>query len=307
LSMVQGGPIPNDVAYLPGATQRMLAEAISRGTAQQQSAMAVLQDTLGRLGLLGLARWAWLQQVNGASPAQVDITMRLQPLFKQMFPEIEARQRAGLPPVSPGWIVSYRDNVKQMEHLAGFPSGFLTSYTQRWIETDVSATEARTRVVDGLVAAQQAPQATRDQLRSMYGLGDGALAAFFLDERNALPMIQREFAAAQISGTGVQSGYGGLSAREAEGLVAQGVSTNQAQQGLGQLALERQLFQALPGQENSQENIGRDLQLGSAFGNSQDRRRVRRAVLGRTAQFNQGEAFQAAQGGVVGLGSVTGS
>ena len=222
----------------------------SAGTGAQQDANAIVQQFLSDYGLQSLSGWAWNLITQGASAAQVDQQLRQRPEFAQRFPGIIARQRAGLPPISPGEYVAYENQAQQMFHQAGLPDSFYTSQQElgNLIGSDVSISELGERIQQGYQAAAQAPQEVRDQLQRLYGIDQGHLAAFFLDPTTAEPLIMKRFRAAQIAGQSQLTGYdNALGQTQAEQLAAQGVTDAQAQQGFSQLGHESQLFGALPG------------------------------------------------------------
>jgi hypothetical protein len=122
----------------------------------------------------------------------------------------------------------------------------------------------------------------------------------FLDDKVALPLIERRFTSAQLSATAIQTGFGGLTQQEAEGLAGLNVSTDAAARGFQTLGMESQLFAPLPGEAGS--TISRDQQLAAQFyGNANAAQAIERARDTRLAQFKGGGDVYATQQGVVGL------
>jgi hypothetical protein len=278
--------------------------------AANRDALAVIKQTLADYGLPAtLADWAWGLITSGASASEVLLELRNRPEFKAEFPEIEARQKAGLAPLSPGEIVSYRRSARQLLRSAGLPEGFYDDKKDftTLLVADVSLAELNARVQDGYAAALRAPAETRQELSRLYGVGEGALAAFFIDPNRALPVIQRQVAAAQIGGASKRAGFGLLGRGEAERLGALGVSEDQAEAGFGALAASRELFDPLVGQEAAEDRIDRATQLGAAFeGNVAGRERIDRQRRKRQASFEGGGGFGASRSGFSGLGSAEG-
>lgn len=135
-------------------------------------------------------------------------------IFDARFPAIKIRRDAGAPPISPAEYVAYENTATQYLRSAGMPQGFYDTkddFTQL-IANDVSTAELKSRIEDGYVAANQAPPDVKAELYNFYGVDDGHLAAYFLDPTRALPLIQRQVAAAKIGaaservGVGVQQG-----------------------------------------------------------------------------------------------------
>lgn len=274
-------------------------------TQQQQDAFAIVRGLLDQYGLGSLSDWAWNLILTGASPVQVEVELRQRPEYRARFPGIAEREKAGLPPISAAEYVAYENSAVSLFRSAGLPSGFYDEPSDigRFIGRNVSLAELSARVQEGLVAAQQAPREVRDELSRLFGVGEGTLAAFFLDPDKALPAIRRQFAASQIGGASRRAGFGLLAGGEAERLAELGVSEAQAQEGFGQLAGAQELFRPLPGQEGAEGIIGREQQLGAAFGgDTAAQEAIRRRGRRRRAEFEGGGSFAAGQRGVIGLG-----
>jgi hypothetical protein len=141
----------------------------------------------------------------------------------------------------------------------------------------------------------------RSALRNQFGLGDGDLAAYFLDPNRAQPLLQRTYNAAQIAGAGTRTGYN-VNADQDYRLVDQGVTAAQAQSGFSTLQQSQELFNPLTGHSN-EGAITTDQQLGAAFGgNAADQQQIDRRRQQRQAEFQDGGAFAANQQGMSGLG-----
>jgi hypothetical protein len=142
------------------------------GTKDQKDAYADLVNILGDYGLASLAPWAWNEILQGASETQVLLDMRDTPEFKTAFPEIELRKQAGLPAISPGEIVNYRNLATQYMRAAGLPAGFWDSNSDftNLIASDVSLNELQQRI--GLAARSSPPSLERlsGPLRAPSGL-----------------------------------------------------------------------------------------------------------------------------------------
>jgi hypothetical protein len=116
--------------------------------------------------------------------------------------------------------------------------------------------------------------------------------------------LSRMVAAGQMSFAARRAGYddGGLERAEAERLAALGISKDQATEGFGNLATQRELWGPLPGMENSEDTIGRDTQLDAEFGgNAYARERRRRQARQRTAAFQRSGGLYASNEGVTAL------
>jgi hypothetical protein len=277
--------------------------------AAQRDALALIRTTLAQYGLPdSLADWAWSEIVAGKGNAEIMLDLRQRPEFKTEFPEIDARTQKGLAPLSPAEIIAYRQQARQIMSAAGLPSGFYDSKDDftNFLANDVSINELNDRVNLAKQATYQIPPEVASRLQSEFGItpGSGPLTAYFLDDKKALPLLQRDFAAAGVGGAADRAGYAGISNDQARSLVDQGITDTQAQQGFNDLQLKQQLMYALPG--SGEDNIDQQTQLGAEFGgNANAQRRIEDRQRRRIAEFQGGGDFTQTQGGVVGLGRAT--
>lgn len=275
----------------------------------QQSAWAQLAQTLQQYGFTGtdlsaLEDLVKTELINGSGTDQITLDLDASPEFARRFPAIVYRRANNLPPISPADYLSLQTSYQQLEHSAGLPPQmFDSAHWDSLIAADVSPTEYSTRINQGYVAAIQAPPEVRQALQDYYQVGPGDLTAFFLDPGKALPIIQQRFAAAQIGGASVRTGFGEVNAGQAQRLAQLNVTADAAQTGFTALEHERQLTGVLPGQ--SQTALSTDALLGAQFGGdaAAQEELVRRAEAQKN-QFTQGGAFGATQTGATGLGQV---
>lgn len=269
--------------------------------AAQRDALALIRNTFAQYGLPdSLADWAWGEIVAGKGNAEIMLDLRQRPEFKAEFPEIEARQKAGLSALSPGDIISYRANVRQMMRAAGLPEGFYDSKEDftKFIVGDVSAKELGDRINLAAQAAYQAPQEFRDSLAE-WGVNLGDMTSFWLNPDVAQPLLERKFAAAQLAGAAKRSGFGSLAEGEATNLAQIGITEDQAQSGFGKLADSRELFTPLDVGEDA---IGRQEQIDAVFGgNSTNVRRIEQRRRRRQATYEAGGQYAAGNRGITGL------
>jgi hypothetical protein len=291
-----------------GATAGTATPALAQGTPGQDDAMAIIQGVLDQYGLGSLATWAWGLITQGLDANAVQLQLYQRPEFKTRFPAIEARQKAGLPPISPGDYVNYENQAQQLFNQYGLPSDFYSkeggqAMVDKLISADVSINEAQTRLGDYAQAVYASNPAVVQQLQNLYGVTPGELTSFFIDPATALPIIQKRFASAQIAGQAQIAGYNPLTQQQAETLYNQGVTQTQAQQGFQQLGLERQLFSALPGQQGAA--ITPDQQMAAQFmGNADAARLIEMQRQQRLGAFAGGGQFASTtQRGLTGLGT----
>ena len=290
--------------YLAGKPEALLYEPTAPAPEPDKDAQAYLERILGDYGLGSLSGWAWEQIQGGSTPARVLQDLRQRPEYKQRFAGLEMRREAGYGAIDEATYISLERSYRQIMHAAGMPPEFYDSPDDyaTLIGRDVSPSEWQTRVNEGYLAATQAVDEVREQLQGLYGIDVSQLAAYFLDPDRALPLLQRQFDAARMSGTAVRTGYGALGVDEAERLAALGVTEQQAEEGFGFLEDAQELWNALPG-EGGAASISRADQQAAVFGGDAEiRQEIRRRQETRVSQGSGGQSFAVGNQGVSGLG-----
>lgn len=284
----------------PGGSKRR--KPLPPGPKVDKSAIDLLRETLEGFGLGSLVDWAWEQHVNGLSDTEILIALRERQEYKTRFAGMEARKKAGLAPISEAEYVAWEAGAQSILKAAGLPASFYdeSSDFTNFIAGDVSVAELRSRVNDGYVAMMSAPKEVQDEFRRFY-MGRGDMAAYWIDPERAQPLLMRQFAAARAGGAAVSSGFGEVTASEAEMIAAYG---NDPADGFGTLARSRELMSGLPGSED--DTISRADQFGAMFGGDQAaRERIEKRGRQRAGEFQGGGAFAGGDRGVSGLGSAS--
>ena len=273
----------------------------------QTSATQLLAAILKPYGLDSLAD----QMFTQAKGFNYDNTLTTQWLrntdqYKQRFPGMKAIADAGLAPINESQYINYEDTVKSTLKSNGIPDGIWDSPDEiaQFMGHGVSANEIQGRITQGAVAAANAPQQVKDALFNYYGIDQGHLTAYWLDPTKTLDTLQRQAAAAQIGGAAQFAGFGQITRDEAEKLQQQGVTAQQATQGFGNLAYDKELMSALPGETGSG-GIDRDTQLAAVAGSPQAQQALQQAASTRKAVFTGGGDFGANSKGVSGLADVS--
>ncbi|MBA2707818.1 MAG: hypothetical protein H0U59_08460 [Gemmatimonadaceae bacterium] len=279
----------------------------SAPTAGQRDALAYIRSILEDFftdpaDINSLVDFAWQQILKGTSNVEIVQGLRqTEPYKREYGTVIDGQRAAGLTVSSEAEIRGYREGAAALMRQAGLPTGFYDSREDfdGYLIGNVSLSELGTRINDGYVRYLQEPDESRAELESMYGAGAGV--AWFLDPGKALPVLQRQLAAASISGASIRTGYGKLTTGEAEDLASLGVTSDQAQRGFANLEDSKELFTPL---NDSEDTIGRGEQIDAAFrGNANAQRRIERRRANRLAAFQGGGGAAATGQGVVGLGA----
>jgi hypothetical protein len=289
-----GGPfLTGASANAPPGTSPPAAAA----TAEQQGALASLRSMLEGWGLGGLTDWAWQKLTSGASMDQIIYEMRQSDQYKARYAGNVARQAQGLPPMSETDYLNYEQSARQMFAYFGLPKTFYDQPEDfaKFIGGDVSVTELHDRVQIASQRMMAQPEEDKAWAR-LYGVTGGQQLAYFLDAERALPLLQRQAQAANLAGIGTQTGFGEITAAEAEHLAGTGVTAAQAQAGFGQLAGMKEITGQIVGDVGPGMTQGE--QLGAVFDqNAENVAKLSRRQRARLANFQgPGGAFTQTQG-----------
>jgi hypothetical protein len=221
-------------------------------------------------GLEALADTVISLAQQGYVGAAFDLKLQESDAYRQRFAANEARKRAGLPVLSPAEYLATERQFRQVMQTAGLPAGFYDdpSDFQRFLENDTSVAEINDRVQSALSLAKQTDAGYRSMLANTFGIGltDGDIAAYFLDQKRALPILQRQVQSVGIANAARLQGLTYSQQRAAQ-LAELGVTGEQAQQAYGQIASATQIFgraSAAFGGDYTQTDAEDEALLGSA-------------------------------------------
>jgi hypothetical protein len=243
------------VAPQPTAIQRATGSATTSGTSgnyadqltgANRDAYLLLTDLFKQYGLPTLAPKIFSYIQNGYSADTIAILLQDTPEFKQRFAGNEVRKKQGLAVLSPADYLATEAAYRQVMASAGLPKTFYDSPADfaQWIGTDVSPTEIKSRVDLASASTVTASPQLKNQLKLFYGIDDASITAYFLDQKRALPLLQKQEAAAAF---GAEAASRGLvtDRQRMEDYVTSGLSQSQASQGFQQVAEELPNLQAL--------------------------------------------------------------
>lgn len=258
---------------------------------------------LGDADLISAITAAWRsKKINdNSSLDDIGFAIRDTDAYKRRFAGNIALQAKGKPIYSLTEYIQLENKYKQAMQGSGLPAGFYDSPDDfaGFMANDVSPGEVLDRVQQGFMAVKQADKAVINQMKQLYGVSEGDLAAYFLDPDKATPVLLRRAQAAQIGGEAMRQAGLQLTSQSAEELAAQGIEAGTARQGFGAIAASQQIFNPMSAQE---EQISLEEQMGAVFGtNAAAAQRVRQRAAQRTAEFAGGGGFAAEGGTVTGL------
>jgi len=174
---------------------------------------------------------------QGYGSDTISLLLQETPEYQARFAANEIRKKNGLPVLSPAEYLATERSYTQIMSAAGLPKGFYDSKDDftKFIAQDVSPSEIKARVDTAADAVANADPFYTSTLKSMYGLTTGDMIAHALDPQMALPLLQKQAAAAKIGTAAARQGWG-ISQAGAENLYTQGVSQAQAEQGFRTVA-----------------------------------------------------------------------
>ncbi len=177
-------------------------------TTAQQSAYDLLVNTLRMWGLEELAPDVLALLQDGKTEDQIPVLLQQTEAYKKRFSANATRIKNGLAALSPAEYLSVERSYRQILSANGMPTGFYDSPSDfaDWIGKDVAPTEVQQRVGFAVDAAQRLDEGTKRAFQEFYNVGMGDLAAFFLDQDRALPLVQKQARAARIGGIGYNDG-----------------------------------------------------------------------------------------------------
>jgi hypothetical protein len=240
--VVHPQPTSGDSGFSYDPVQRM-TDALS---GSQRDAFIALNGLFTSYGLSSLAPKIFSYIQNGYSADTISILLQQTTEYKTRFAGNELRKKAGLAVLSPADYLNTEASYRQILASAGLPASFYDTPSDfaTWIGGDVSPTEIKSRVDLATAATTAADPFLKQQLQAFYGVDSGQLAAYFLDQSRALPLLQKQEAAAAF---GAEAARRGLTtdANRMMDYVNQGFSQSQASQGFQQVADELPNLQAL--------------------------------------------------------------
>ena len=204
-----------------------------------RNAYELLKGTYEQYGLGSLAGKILEFAQQGYSNDTVEILLRETQEFKDRFKALAIRQSKGLNAISIGQYLQLENEYASILQASGLPPGFYDSKDDyvNWIAGDVAPDELRERVVMAQQATMSSDPGIKQQLAAYYGLGDGDLVAYFLDQKRATTLFEtrRVFGTAAV---GAEAAKQGLTvARERASLFAdQGISQAEARTGFANVA-----------------------------------------------------------------------
>lgn len=280
-----------------------------------ETAFDIIRKTLAYYGLddvdlMREVQTLWMNKTLPANATIDDIGVQLQssPAFAKRFPANKILADQGKPQYSVSQYLRLESDYKSRLQAAGMPTGFYDSPQdfQQFIANDVSPDELSARLQYGYQAVRNAPKQVVEQFKTLYGVSEGDLAAYFIDPEAAKPTFdkyeaERQARSAAIAAQAATQANIQLQRQQAEELARAGVTEQEAQQGFSLIGMSQELFTPRTGEEA----ISQQEQITGVLGtNAAAAQRVAQRRRQRQAQFEQGGSLLASQQGMVGLRTV---
>jgi hypothetical protein len=249
------------------APQESMSDAVSKYMKQQnalefqqgvETATTILQSTFKYYGLedpqlVGDIKTALAERrITGASSIDdIGVQLRETEAFKRRFAANEARLAAKKPAYSVSQYLQLESAYRQALNASGMPKDFYDTPEdfQNFIANDISPDEIQYRIQQGYEAVKNADPAVVNELKTLYGLDDSTLAAYFIDPNRTKEQVVRSARAAEIAAQARQQAGISLTAPQAELLSTQGVTESTAQAGFAKIKQSEQLLNPLAGEE----------------------------------------------------------
>ena len=257
-----------------------------------RSTMAAVLDTygLGELSDFVYNEIIAKETVNINNPDAIIFAIREQPAYQKRFAGNAARLKKGLSELDPASYIGLENQFRQTLQSNGLPANFYDQSEdfQALIEGDVSPSELNERVQQGYRAVADADPAVKEQMKNLYGIGEGELVAYFLDPQRTAPLLTRQAQAANIAARGLEQGGIQLSGAFAEDLARRGITEQQARAGFAEVGGLGELRQTFAGETALSSEQLAGAQFGIDVAAQQELERKRRL---RTGEFAGGGSF----------------
>jgi hypothetical protein len=269
-----------------------------------QVAVTGLLKTMGLEGIVDKAWQFWTDMGATADMAAVNVWIRDQPEFIAKFPAMKDLEAKGIY-WSPADYMTYTQKVNEAMSRAGIPKEF-------WNDPEDYATLLRNdwsidEVTDAVAQAEDAvlnlPPDVKAQMQS-WGLTDGDLTAFWLNDDKGMTLAQRKQAqqAAGVGATSTRSGFGPLTQAQATGLV-QTVGAEAATSGVQAMGQLAPVFAETAEETMAGSDLTQETGLGAIKGEAASTSAIERRRQSRKSKFEGGGGAASGGAGAQGLGS----
>ena len=279
-----GGAAPGVVA--PGATGGggtgdVGSVVDSNEFVSVEGATAILKSGLAKYGLESLYDVIWSKYTKSEIPLDDPdafvYAIKNEDAYKKRFAANEVRKANRLPELSPATYLGLEEEYKQILASNSLPVGFYDEREdfEKLIGNDVSVFELNNRLKDAYRLVKDAPLDVTEKLRTMYGLSDGDIAAYFIDPDRIRPSLvaadyKRQAQAAMVAANAQRLGGLNVSVGFAEGAAAQGKTQAEQEKAFTTIADMNELRRA----QGTERGLTADQLAGAALGTDMEARKI---------------------------------
>ena len=278
------------------------ATALKRKRTDARTSINVVLDSygLGDLSEFVYSEIILKETVNINNPDAIIFAIREQPAYQKRFSANKERVKNGFEELDPASYIGLEQQYRDTLSANGMPVSFYDSQDDfnAMIGGAVSNAELQGRIQDGYRAVQDADPEVKRQMRELYGVSEGDLAAYFIDPNRMKPLLvaadyKRQAEAAKIAARASELAGIQLTGGLAEDLARRGTTEAEAQAGFTAIGQLGELTTQLSGEAAlSQEQI-----IGQQFGTdvaaAQELEKRKRRRVG---EFAGGGSFARTQG-----------
>ncbi len=232
---------------------------------------------------------------------ELQVLIKETDVYKKRFAGNVALEAANKPTYSISRYLELEDGYKNAMQGSGLPKTFYDSDDDYagFISGDISVAEVQRRVNQGFRAVSEANPETIAEMKRLYSVTDGDLAAYFLDPKKGTDILTKQAKAASIAGEAKRQASINLTAEQAEALGTEALEPQTIQKGFADIGKSQGLYSGLIGEDDS---ISTEEQIGATFGTNQAAaQRVAQRKRKRQAEFDAGGSYAVDRSGVVGL------
>jgi hypothetical protein len=275
-------------------------------------AASIIKSGLAKYGLESLYSTIWgkytKSEIDLSSPDAFVFSLKEEPAYKARFAANEIRKSKGLSELQPSTYLSMEDTYRKTLQASGLPPGFYDTQADldKMIGGDVSIYELSTRITDAYNVVRDAPFDVTDKLKSLYGISDGDILAYFIDPDRARPQLiaadyKRQAQAAMVAGRAQRTAGINLGAAFSEDVVRQNISEAAQKQAFTTIADMNELTRA----QGNERDLTTEQIAGAQLGiDSASRKILEDRKKGRVAGFSGGGEFSMQQAGGLGRSGI---
>ena len=271
--------------------------------AKRQDARASIKALLAKYKLDSLFDTVWgnytSDMIDWTDTDALAMSVRETEAYKTRFAGNEARRAKGLGDLSPATYIALEDSFKNTMRSNGIPDSFYDKPEDfaQLIAGDVSVAEFNDRISYVRNIVQDAPASVKNEMARLYNVSEGQLIAYFIDPKQAEPILKEQARAARIAAAAQENAGMALTNFTAEDLAKRGITDAQAAQGFGNINQMGELTQTFAGEENiSQQDI-----IAAQFGyNTEAEKKLVKRREQRLGEFKGGGSFTRTSGATSG-------